>query len=382
MSSHQPITVVGAGLGGLTLARVLHLRGIEAAVFDLDASPTARHQGGMLDIHEESGQTALRAAGLFDQFRGKVLPGGEDTRILDKNANLRWQDSSEDTNRPEVNRGALRDILLAALPDGTIRWGAKVTGIHPLGDGRHEVTLADGATFTTDLLIGADGAWSKVRPLVSNATPIYSGLSFVELNLFDADTRHPDSAAIVGTGMLFALAADKGFLAHREADGNLHVYVALKTPTDWATSGVIDLTDTDAAKAALLDYFADWDKQLQALIANADGALIPRPIHALPVGHRWPRTPGVTLLGDAAHLMSPFAGEGANLAMLDGAELAAAIAAHPGNTETALARYEQALFPRSQAAAAESAANLVMCFRPDAPQGLVDQMAHYHGEAA
>ncbi|MGP8296845.1 FAD-dependent oxidoreductase [Streptomyces inhibens] len=382
MSSHQSITVVGAGLGGLTLARVLHFHGIEAAVCDLDASPTARDQGGMLDMHEESGQAALRAAGLYDQFRGIVHPGGEAMRILDKDATVRWEDSGDGGSRPEVNRSALRDILLASLPGDTIRWDAKVTGARPLSDGRHEVTLADGGTFTTDLLIGADGAWSKVRPLVSDATPVYSGLSVVEAHLLDADTRHPDSAALVGSGMLFALAEEKGFLAHRDGDGRLHIYLALKTPADWATSGGIDFADTDAAKADLLHHFTDWDKRLQALIADSDGALVPRPIYALPVGHRWTRTPGVTLLGDAAHLMSPFAGEGANLAMLDGADLAAAIAAHPDDIETALATYEQTLFPRSESAAAESASNLVMCFRPDAPQGLLDQMARYHGEAA
>ncbi|WP_369251626.1 FAD-dependent oxidoreductase [Streptomyces sp. R41] len=379
-SHHHPIAVIGAGLGGLTLARVLHVNGIAAAVFDLDASPTARTQGGMLDMHEESGQAALRAAGLYEEFRAIIHAGGEAMRILDKEATVRMEEDGEAGDRPEVSRGALRHILLGSLPEGTVRWGAKVTGTRTLEDGRHEVTLADGETFTAELLIGADGAWSKVRPLVSDATPLYSGISFVEVHLLDADARHPESAAVVGRGMLFALAAEKGFLGHRDPDGSLHIYVALRTPADWATSGAIDFADTEAAKESLLEYFDGWDERLRSLIADADGALVPRPIHALPVGHRWDRTPGVTLLGDAAHLMSPFAGEGANLAMLDGAELATAIAAHPDDIEKALTAYEEALFPRAEAAATGSAVNLDICFSPDTPQSLVDQMAAYRAE--
>ncbi|MFF1703261.1 FAD-dependent oxidoreductase [Streptomyces sp. NPDC058252] len=378
---HHPIAVIGAGLGGLTLARVLHVNGIEAAVFDLDASPTARTQGGMLDMHEESGQAALRTGGLYEEFRAIIHDGGEAMRILDKNATLRMEDDGAGGKRPEVSRGALRDILLGSLPESTVRWGAKVTGVRTLADGRHEVTLADGETFTADVLIGADGAWSKVRPLVSDATPGYCGVSFVETHLRDADTRHPESAAVVGGGMLFALGEEKGFLGHRDGDGSLHIYVALRVPADWATSGAIDLGDTEAAKARLLDHFDGWDERLRRLIADADGALVARPIHALPVDHRWERTPGVTLLGDAAHLMSPFAGEGANLAMLDGAELATAIAAHPDDVEKALTAYEEALFPRAEEAAIASAANLDICFSPGAPQSLVDLMAAYGAES-
>ncbi|MCX5251252.1 FAD-dependent monooxygenase [Streptomyces sp. NBC_00201] len=374
MTTHHPIAIVGAGLGGLTLARVLHVHGVETAVYDLDASPAARTQGGMLDIHEGSGQVALRAAGLYEKFRALVHKGGEAMRILDKDAVVRMDEADGgDGGRPEIDRGDLRDLLLGSLPEGTVRWGARVTGARPLGGGRHQVALADGSVFTTDLLVGADGAWSRIRPLVSDAEPAYTGVSFVEADLRDADVHHPVGAEVVGGGSLFALGAGRGFLAHRETDGSLHVYAAVEAPEEWLDG--IDLTDAEAAKAYVLDHFTGWDKSLRALVADADGPLIPRRIHALPVGHHWQRVPGVTLLGDAAHLMSPFAGEGANLALLDGAELGLALTAHPGDTEAALAAYEDKMFPRSERSADESARNGVLLFRADAPQGLVDAFA-------
>jgi 2-polyprenyl-6-methoxyphenol hydroxylase-like FAD-dependent oxidoreductase len=372
----QRITIIGAGPGGLTLASVLHRHGIDATIYELEASPTVRHQGSILDMHEESGQFALRRAGLFEDFRKIVIPSGDEMRILDKTGTVRREDSGDGT-RPEVDRGALREILLQSLPANCIHWGSKVTTVVKLEGGKHELRLASGETFTTALLIGADGAWSKVRPLLSDAQPIYLGVSFVETHLLDAEMRHPESATLVGHGSMFALSDEKGLITHCDGDGRITVYIALKTPEHWVTSSGIDFHDTEAARLQLLNHFADWDDQLRALIAESDTDLIPRAIYALPVGHRWERIPGVTLLGDAAHLMSPFAGEGANLAMLDGAELAEAILAHQDDVETALASYEAASFSRSEAAAAESRSNLIISFHPDAPQGMLDLMAQY-----
>lgn len=370
MTAHHPIAIVGAGLGGLTLARVLHLHGVPATVFDLAASPTARAQGGMLDIHDETGQAALSAAGLHQRFRSLIQRGGEATRVLDRKGVVHFSQGDDGgRGRPEVERGALRDLLLGSLPRGTVRWGVKVTGARSLGGGQHEVTVADGPSFTTDVLVGADGAWSRVRPLVSSDVPAYTGVSFVEAELLDADRRHQRCAAVVGGGSLFALDAGKGFLAHREPDGSVHVYTAVRSTQDWLDG--IDLTDTAAAKAAVLTRFDGWDESLRALLAEADGALVGRKVHALPVGHRWERVPGVTLLGDAAHLMSPFAGEGANSAMLDGADLGRALAALPQHPEAALSAYEETMFDRAAEAAAMSAEGLELCFGDDAPLGLL-----------
>ncbi|MFD6837777.1 FAD-dependent oxidoreductase [Streptomyces diastaticus] len=369
---HHPLLVVGAGLGGLTLARVLALHGVGCTVLDRDADRDARSQGGMLDLHEDTAQAALREAGLYEGFRRLVQPGGEATRVLDRHATVHHADDAEG-GRPEVHRAALRDLLLDALPAGTVRWGAQVTAATPLGGGRHEVRLADGTTLTTDLLVGADGAWSRVRPLVSDAAPAYTGVSFVEADLTDADRRHPRAAALVGSGLLFALDQGKGLLAHREPGARLHTYVALRCPAELLDS--LGLADRAAARRRVLAHFDGWDEGLRSLLADGDGPLLARPVHALPVGHRWERAPGVTLLGDAAHLMSPFAGEGANLAMLDGAELAAALLARPQDPERALATYEAALFPRGERAARESAESLELCFGPDAARRLAAMMS-------
>ncbi|XKK58993.1 FAD-dependent monooxygenase [Streptomyces sp. ARC32] len=341
---HTPVTIIGAGLGGLTLARVLHVRGVPVTVHEAESSAGARAQGGMLDIHDHTGQLALAAAGLTDEFRAVVVEGRQTMKLVEQDGTVLHETADDGTGgRPEVQRAELRRVLLDSLPAGTVRWGRKADGARALGDGRHEVTFADGSTVVTDLLVGADGAWSRIRPLLSRATPDYAGTSFVETYLYDADTRHTGTAHMVGGGSMVAPSPGKEIFAHRESGDTLHAYVALSRPRDWFAA--IDFTDASAAAARIAREFDGWAPELTALLTDADTAPVLRPHYALPAGHRWDRTPGVTLLGDAAHLAVPN-GEGANLAMLDGAELADALAEHPDDVEAALTEYEQAMFAR------------------------------------
>jgi 2-polyprenyl-6-methoxyphenol hydroxylase-like FAD-dependent oxidoreductase len=376
MSNH--VTIVGAGLGGLTLARVLSLHDVPVTVYDADASDDVRSQGGQLDLHEHNGQLALHMAGLDDEYRAILNPGGAAQRVVDRHGRVLGEVPDDGSmTKPEALRGDIRRILLNSLPDGTVQWGKKLVTATSLGGGRHELTFADGTTADTEVLVGADGAWSRVRPLVSDNTPTYSGMSYIDTSLHDVDRRHPEAAAVVGDGALYALEPGLGFLAHREAHDTIHTYVIVSKPILWFED--IDFADPTEVRTRIAAEFDGWAPELVALLAEGDTSPVRRSIYELPDRRRWERTPGVTLIGDAAHLTVP-GGEGANIAMLDGAELAGAIAAHPGDTEAALAAYEAIMFPRSEAEAVAAHETVELVFGADAPHALAALFRSPHGE--
>src|ERR1700760_2777842 len=175
------VAIVGAGLGGLTLARVLHRHHVPVTVYEAEASAGARKQGGQIDLHEHKGQPAIHLAGLDEEYRSILHGGGAAQRVTDRHANV-LGDVPDDGSmaKPEALRGDIRRILLDSLPEGTVQWGKKLTASIAVGDGRHELAFADGSADTADLLVGADGTWSKVRPLVSDQRPDYAGMSYID----------------------------------------------------------------------------------------------------------------------------------------------------------------------------------------------------------
>ena len=322
MGERLKIGIVGGGPGGLTLARILHRYGVEATVFEREEHAAGRQQGGSLDMHEDSGQYAIEAAGLTAGFREIARYQDQEMRVYDRFGVRRYLDESNEGDRPEVDRGHLRRMLIDSLPESAIMWGRDLVEGRQEGDGTYSLEFRCGVETGFDLVVGADGTWSKVRALVSDARPEYSGVSVVELGIEDADRMHPEVAEIVGHGMMFALGECKALIGHRDANAHVGIYAGMRVDAERAATAGLDFSSVNAAKDGLLAEFAGWSEDLLSMIRESGERIVPRPLYALPVGHRWVNRPGVTLLGDAAHVMSPFGGDGANLAMRDAADLA------------------------------------------------------------
>jgi len=163
------IAIVGAGPCGLTLGRLLECKGVDYVIYERDASDNPNRAGGSLDIHAETGQRALKDAGLFDEFQNFARYEDTAFALADKSGK-RLLRTGQGRDAPEIDRRELRQILLNAIPKEKIQWGHTLEKAVLGEDGRPVLHFANGVVATGfKLVVGADGAWSKVRSLVCSS---------------------------------------------------------------------------------------------------------------------------------------------------------------------------------------------------------------------
>jgi salicylate hydroxylase len=357
------IAIIGGGIGGLAAAAFLHRAGLPSTVYEQAAE--LREIGAGVVVAPNAARL-LRALGVLDAFteRAVALDTGWEFR--------RWQDgrvlSSEDlATRCEAlygertytaHRADLLEAVRSAVPAGSVRLGKRCVAIGQDGP-RPVLRFADGDRVAADVVIGADGIHSMVRAaLTEPVPPAYPGLCAFRALVPAADApafaRRPAQTLWLGPGH---------HLVHYPVSAGEFVNLVAFAPAgdytteSWTATGTV---------AELLAEFAGWDERLIALLraAGTPGrwALLDR----APLT-RW--TSGtVTLLGDAAHPMFPFFGQGAAQAIEDAATVARCLAADPADPAAALLRYEELRIPRTTRLQEVSHARAYVNHLPDGPE--------------
>ena len=356
----KEITIVGGGPGGLTLARLLQMNGADVKVYERDLNRHVRAQGATLDLHDESGLKALREADLMNEFRANYRPGADKVRVIDKEGRIVAEDSPDiasDRNRPEIDRGPLQNILLDSLQPGTIVWDSQFLSMAQQ-NGTWKLEFKNGSTAFADIVIAADGANSKVRPYITGIKPFWVGYTAVEGTVYDSATACPNMHELLDGGKIFAFGDDKTLIVSSKGDGSLVFYPGFKTTEKWVRDCGIDFSDKAQVLAWFKTEYAGWDSVWYELFESAGPAFVPRPQYCMPVNQTWEALPNLTMLGDAAHLMPPYAGEGVNMAMLDALELSQCLLSDGFDTlQQAIESFETQMRTRAAEAAEKSLAS-------------------------
>lgn len=395
--SQFKIAIIGAGPAGLTLGHLLLKHNVPFQIFELRQKPPADElakPSGMLDMHEDSGIAAMKECGLWDQLEKLTGECSEAHKVLNKDGDILYADNGDERGRPEVSRHGFTNLLISHLPDNVIKWDYKLLAAKALPSEAVsqtvELDFGPRGRQTFDLVVGADGAWSRVRNVVTDVKPHYADTQLITVTIREISKKYPHLAELVGPGSLTALGNRNGLMSQRGPQDSARLYLIISTHDEqFATSYGLSGQLPKAAKERLLEdagLFGTWNARLKELVAAAcdeqqlddpNVAIDIRPMHKLPVGHTWKHRSGVTLIGDAAHLMCPWAGEGVNVAMADALSLANAIAkardeAVPDNVmsfqqalNSRIEAFEKEMLERATEKAEETVRNGEMLFGED-----------------
>jgi 2-polyprenyl-6-methoxyphenol hydroxylase-like FAD-dependent oxidoreductase len=380
MNCGLQVLIIGAGTGGLCLAHGLVASGVNVRVFERDRTPVDRLQGYRLHI-SATGNRALQAClprENFERFVRASAIVNTAVTFLDCRLNRLLQidippvdRSAPESERP-ISRISLRKILLEGLEE-VVAFGKTFVAYEPTSDGRVSVRFTDGSTAAGDIVVGADGASSRVRAqLLPQARRQDTGIVVVSGKFpLDATARRETPSAvfkgptlIMGTKgcFLFASAVEYPPDAPRTYDRDEYVMWGFSARRELLAPhlDVAELSG-DQIKTLALTQMKEWHPKLRRLAERADPATMTsfEAKSAEPV-RPW-KTGAVTLLGDALHNMTPFRGMGANMALRDAAALREALVSIAQDRKeriTALAAYEREMIEQGFAAVNASLAEM------------------------
>lgn len=350
---NKKIAIVGGGPGGLTLARLLQLKGAEVKVYERDHSQAARVQGAIVDLHFDSGLKVMEAAGLLEEFKANYLPGADNFRIVDPKANILFDEDNQgkeetfgnENFRPEIARGTLRDVFIAGLRPGTVVWDSQFVSMREV-TGQWQLSFRNGTSVIADIVIGAEGYRSQIRSYLTDIKTLYSGAMIIQGDIEHAAIDCPEMYDLINEANLMAMGSGATIAAQPRGDGGITFYAASLYPEDWAQTSGIDFSNPEEIRAYLVNHFADWNPVFFTLFKACEQFVL-RPLNYCPFDQRWETKGNLTLLGDAAHLMPPN-GEGVNLAMLDALELSNCLSnSEFSDLNEAVAAYEKTMLERS-----------------------------------
>ncbi|KAK4199002.1 hypothetical protein QBC40DRAFT_177399 [Triangularia verruculosa] len=377
-STNNKIAIVGGGPSGLALGAILEKKGgFDYVIYDSSAEDVPP-RGGCLDLHHGSGQRALREAGVMEEFKKYGRYGDATIHRLYTHKGENLFNFGEGRDAPEIDRWALRKVLLTGIPKEKVHWKKAVASTIRDENGQIVLNFADGTTATGfRLVVGADGTWSKVRHLVTDATPQYSGNLFVTSKIHPTGPYYEKMKEICGMGAMIAMGNGVHMFNSRQGDGHYRVDIGIPGPENFTEAGLVDVKDWDAFKKYLLqeDFFGAYSPEMREIINQSEGPFRPWIMYYFPTDRlNWETVPGATLIGDAAHVTTPFVGDGVNCAMRDAVILAEKLQEF-GVNEKAVSEYEPLMFEFAKDVITRSLQSQRMFFEKDAPKSFIEIMS-------